>query len=378
MLNCGNLNTYRSRSIRPRRSESTLNILVIKLTSLGDVLHATGHIRTIKEIFPNCSITVLTADSSYDIFKYNKHVDRVLLFEKDRAKREWLRNPKWAVSHILSLIHEVRKVHYDLAFDLQGRFKSVIFLYTAKAKRKFVKGRWPFLHFYKKTEIHAIEEMDYVLRMAGIPVTNSEMEIFTSSKEEKVIQALLRRINPEKKRMMIVSPFTRWKTKNWGVEKFKALLDHFPIDVLVVFTGVKDTKKDIDQLMSEIRYPSVVNLAGELTLLEFAELMKYVHLVLTGDSFAMHLASAFHAPLIALFGPTDEKRIGPVGKHSTVIRSTELCQRCYRRDHCEMNCISSIEPETVLAEIRCRLGIPDKLSGEKHLPGESTKFPIRL
>ena len=69
MLNCGNLNTYRSRSIRPRRSESTLNILVIKLTSLGDVLHATGHIRTIKEIFPNCSITVLTADSSYDISK---------------------------------------------------------------------------------------------------------------------------------------------------------------------------------------------------------------------------------------------------------------------------------------------------------------------
>ena len=330
---------------------------MIKLTSLGDVLHATGHIRTIKENFPNGSITVLTADTSHDIFKYNKHVDRVLLFEKERAKREWLKNPKWTLGHILSLIREVRSVKYDLAFDLQGRFKSVIFLYTANAKRKYVKGRWPFLKFFKKPEIHAIKEMDQVLKMAGLRVRNSEMEIFTSSTEEKFIQSLLGRINPEKKRIMVVSPFTRWKTKNWGAEKFKALLDDFPIDVLVVFTGARDKKKEIDQLMSEVRYHSMVNLAGELTLLEFAELMKYVDLVLTGDSFPMHLASAFHAPLIALFGPTDEQRIGPVGKHSTVIRSAKLCLRCYRRDHCEKNCISFIEPQTVLTEIQNRMGM---------------------
>ena len=334
-----------------------MTILVIKLTSLGDVLHAAGHIRTLKESFPNAKITVLTADTSYDIFRYNKHVDRVLLFEKDRAKREWMSHPTWFLSHILSLIKEIRTVHYDLAFDLQGRFKSVIFLYAAKASQKFVKGRWPFLRFFRKPEIHAIEEMDYVLRKAGIPVTNSEMEIFTSSHEEMAIQTLLARINPTRKRMMVVSPFTRWKTKNWGVEKFKALLDDFPIDMLVIFTGARERKNDIDRLMSVIHYHSMVNLAGELTLLEFAELMKYVQLVLTGDSFAMHLASAFHTPLIALFGPTDEKRIGPVGKHSTVLRDTDRCERCYRRDHCEKNCISYIEPEKVLSEIYRRVGV---------------------
>ena len=76
--------------------------------------------------------------------------------------------------------------------------------------------------------------------------------------------------------------------------------------------------------MSQIHYPSMVNLAGELTLLEFAELMKYVQLVLTGDSFAMHLASAFHTPLIALFGPTDEvsNRSGRKTFNSSPIDST--------------------------------------------------------
>ena len=174
------------------RNEKALNILVIKLTSLGDVLHSTGHIRTIKENFPDSSITVLTADTSYDIFKFNKHVDTVLLFEKDKAKREWWRAPRWVVSHIFSVIRQVRMVSFDLAFDLQGRFKSVIFLYTAKANRKFVKGRWPFLQFFRKPEIHAIEEMDHVLRLAGLEVTNSEMEIFTSNHEEEVIQGLLK------------------------------------------------------------------------------------------------------------------------------------------------------------------------------------------
>ena len=334
-----------------------MNILVIKLTSLGDVLHSTGHIRTLKETYPNSSITVLTADTSHDIFRFNKHVEKVLLFEKDRVKRDWLTHPRWTMTHIRSLFRQVRSVRYDLAFDLQGRFKSVIFLYAAKAKRKFVKGRWPFLKFFRKPEIHAIEEMDHVLRLAGISVPNSEMEIFTSSQEERVIQDLLQRVNPDKKKIMVVSPFTRWNTKNWDLDKFKALLDDFPVDVLMVFTGVKDKKGDIDQLMSEIRYPAMVNLAGELTLLEFAELMKHVQLLLTGDSFAMHLASAFHTPLIALFGPTEEKRIGPVGKHSTVLRSSQPCQRCYRRDYCEMNCINFIEPETVLNEIRSRLAV---------------------
>ena len=336
-----------------------MNILVIKLTSLGDVLHATGHIRTLKENFPSSKITVLTADYSYDIFKHNAHIEKILLFEKDWAKREWFKSPRKVLSHIFALVRDIRNTRYDLAFDLQGRFKSVMFLYPAKANKKFVKGRWLFLRSFKKPEIHAIEEMDHVLRIAGIQVTNSDMEIFTSSKEEQAIQALLSRVNPAKKQIMVVSPFTRWKTKNWGIEKFKALLSDFPIDMLVIFTGAKDRKPEIDHLMSEIRHHSMVNLAGKLTLLEFAELMKYVHLVLTGDSFAMHLASVFHTPLVALFGPTDERRIGPVGKYSTVLRETDHCERCYRRDYCEKNCISYIEPDKVLMEIKHRIGVSE-------------------
>ena len=328
-----------------------LNIFIIKQTSLGDVLHSTGHIRTLKENFPDSQITLLTADTSFDIFKYNSHIHRILLFEKDRAKREWLRNPKWLVSHIISLIREIRKVHYDLAIDLQGRFKSVMFLYSAKAKKKIVKGRWLFLPHVKQPEIHAIEEMSQVLRKAGVCVSNSAMEVFTSRSEAENVQALIYRINPAQKRMMIISPFTRWNTKNWGVEKFRTLLESLPRDIFVILTGAADRKDDIDQLIFGTSSPDTINLAGQLSVLEFAELIKRVSLVLTGDSFPMHLASALDTPLIALFGPTDEKRIGPLSAQSMVLRGKEDCERCYRRDYCSQNCMKFISPETVLGKV---------------------------
>lgn len=337
-----------------------MNILVIKQTSLGDVLHSTGHIRTIKENIPESKITLLTACGSYDLFRYNPNVHEFVLFEKDRVKKEWMRHPFRTIRHIVSLIRHLRKTHYDLAFDLQGRGRTVIFLYAARARRKYVKGRWPFLKGYRKPAIHAIEEMDRVLRMAELQVENSEMEIYTSADERKCIDELLTRVNPHGRKILIISPFTRWVTKNWGIENFGIVTAKVAPKALVIFTGFRDKREEIDQLIEDVGDASIVNMAGQLTLLEFAELIRRADLLLTGDSFPMHIASAFHTPLVALFGPTDEGRIGPVGHYSTVLRADAVCRRCYRRDHCTRNCISHISPDTVFAEMQRWLGATDE------------------
>ncbi|RMH31842.1 MAG: glycosyltransferase family 9 protein [Nitrospirae bacterium] len=335
-----------------------MNILVIKLTSLGDVLHATGHIRTIKENYPHSHLTLLTAEASSEIYAYNPHVDRLLVFQQQRVKREWLRQPRWVAAHLLALMQEVRRTPFDLAFDLQGRFKSVMFLYAANAKRKFVKGRWWGLQRFRQPELHAITEMDRVLELAGLRVVDTRMEIVTSPVEQKTINTLVEQINPERKPMILVSPYTRWKTKNWAMEKFRRLFDDFPLDAVILFTGTQERREEIDHVVAAIRYPGVINLAGSLSLLEFAELMKRVDLVVTGDSFAMHLAGAVQVPVIALFGPTDETRIGPVGDRAVVMRAETDCRRCYEREYCRQNCIDAIEPEVVLAAIRQQLSMP--------------------
>jgi len=327
-----------------------LNILVIKQTSLGDVLHSTGHIRAIKQRFPESQLTLLTATTSYEIIRHNPYIDHVILFDRYAIKRQWWKQPLWALRHIASVLKSVRKQRFDIAIDLQGRLKSMLFLYTARAKRKFAKGRWLLVDHFSKREIHAIEEMNGVLQLAGVDAGDTSMEIHISEVERLKIEKILTEINPENRRIVVVSPFTRWDTKNWGIDHFVELCNRIPDEVMIAFTGSAERRAQIDWLIQDLGDRRAVNLAGRVTLLEFAELIRRSSLVITGDSFPMHLASALRRPLIALFGPTDEKRVGPVTPDAIVLRADHGCRRCYRRHRCSRNCIRDIAPATVLRE----------------------------
>jgi ADP-heptose:LPS heptosyltransferase len=85
---------------------------------------------------------------------------------------------------------------------------------------------------------------------------------------------------------------------------------------------------------------SIVNLAGQFSLAELGELMSQAELVISGDSFPMHLATAVGVPLLTLFGPTDELKTGPRSANSLVLRPAE-CQRCDKRD-CARACLGQI------------------------------------
>ncbi len=323
-----------------------MRILVIKQTSLGDVLHSTGHIRTIRENFPDSHVTLLTASTSYDIYRHNPHIDDVILFERYRVKTDWYKNPFWAMRHIADVMRKVRLHDYDLAIDLQGRLKSVIFLYAAQAQKKIVKGNWLWLDGYRKRDQHAIQEMDDVLKKAGLDVKDTHMELHTSLAEQRAVQTLLEEIKPENKDIIVLSPFTRWQSKNWPPNYFAQLAQRLSEKLQVVFTG-SDADAPLIQSMLEKNSTSGVNVAGRLNLLEFAELVRRSSVVVTGDSFPMHVAGAVGTPVIALFGPTDETRVGPVGDNAIVIRDDD-CERCYRRVDCSKHCMQRISPQRVM------------------------------
>ena len=139
-----------------------MNILVIKTTSLGDVLHSTPHLRAIREQYPAAHITLLTATASAGIYRHNPVVDRMVLFDHARFKQLGLRSPVAALRLIRDTMAKVNDRDYALAFDLQGLLRTVIFLYGARAGRKFVKGRWPGLGGFRDKQLHAIDEMTQV------------------------------------------------------------------------------------------------------------------------------------------------------------------------------------------------------------------------
>jgi ADP-heptose:LPS heptosyltransferase len=94
-----------------------------------------------------------------------------------------------------------------------------------------------------------------------------------------------------------------------------------------------------------------------LSLLQLAELMGRAAVVICGDSFPMHVAVACSVPVVALFAPTDERRVGPLSPESIVVRPEQGCDRCYRRRHCSNQCMARIDVSKVAAVVKQILGV---------------------
>lgn len=335
-----------------------MKILIIKETSLGDVLHSTIAIEIIKKNYPEAEITFLVDKSAYDIVKHNPNINDFIVFDFELMRTKW----KSDISSVLKLIKnttkKVRKNKYDMAFDLQGLLRSVYFLYRARADKKFVKGRWICLKHFRSKKMHAIEEIKNVLRLSGMGISNTKPYIYTTDKDKTKIYELLKRINPQAKKILLISPFTGWISKNWGINNYKRLTHKISNDILVLFTGVAEVRDKINNIIAYLKNDNAYNLAGELNLLEFVELIKNVDLVLTSDGFPMHTAGAFNIPVISLFGPSDENRVGPISDVSVVLRAEDSsCSKCYKRN-CRNNlCMKLITPETVYEKIRLFLNL---------------------
>jgi ADP-heptose:LPS heptosyltransferase len=244
-------------------------------------------------------------------------------------------------------LRQVRARPYDIAIDLQGRWKSVLFLYAAKARRRYVKGRWPLLPGFRDRQLHALVEMDKLLEYAGIAAGDTHMEVFPCAEDHTDVESMLRGHGWPGGEYLVISPFTRWPSKNWGSGRYGELLELLPDEMPVVISGAAADRREAEQLVNRVSTRRVINLCGELELGQFAALVGDASAMVSGDSFAMHLAVACGTPVVALFGPTAESRVGPRSERCVLLRAGNGCDVCYRRE-CPRRCIDGIEARDVL------------------------------
>lgn len=314
------------------------------------MLHATPHLRAIKQHYPDAQLTVLTANTSAEIYANNPHIDRLVLFDYPAFKKTIKSSPREAIKTFRSPIEKLNIREYDLAFDLQGLLRSVVFLYAVRAKQKFVKGRWIGLGGFRNKNLHAIDEMSRVLAEAGIAVESRQMEFHAGQEAKNSLAQKLESLAlvDQGKPYVVISPFTRWESKNWPLDRFMETADQLSKKMPVFLTGAPTDRQKIQKALHEksIDSTSIVNLAGKLNLSELAVLMKNAKLVISGDSFPMHLATAMQTPLIALFGPTDEYKTGPLTQNAVVLRP-DNCSKC-DKPNCEQLCLNKISVNRVV------------------------------
>ncbi|MFH1612273.1 MAG: lipopolysaccharide heptosyltransferase II [bacterium] len=336
--------------------DDSKKILIIKLSSIGDVVMITSCIRELKKHYPNAEIDMIVEEESYPIVKNNPNLSNIFVFRRTKLFRS-LFCIKKDLKEIFSLIKNLRKCTYDISFDFQGLLRSVIFLYLVPSKYKIGKNRWLFLSknilSSSLSSINAIEGYLDLLRSIGLNPKDKKTEIFLSLEDEKFASDFLTKHKILKDDLLIIFNLgTRWQTKTWALENFielsKMLINVF--DAKIILTGSKSEQKLSETLKKQVN-KNIYIATGDTTLLQLAGLIKKTKIFITGDTGPMHIAAAMGTKIIALFGPTDPQRTGPYGEQHFVIKKNLQCSPCFKKKCNLLTCMKTITPKEVFKEV---------------------------
>lgn len=336
-----------------------MNILIVKLSAIGDVIHTLPSLTELRRLYPKAHITWVVEEAAADLVKNHPLLDAVLI----SRRKSWMKDfqngkVKQPLKEISSFIKTLRQRHYDLVIDFHGLFKSAIIVFLSGGKRKLGYDSWQELSgFFLNEKIsedmnkHAVDRYLDFPRYLGAKTEKAKFVLPFDKEAEEKAQILLRNINLEDKKFIAFSPVAFWETKLWSNEKFARLADliNNEMQVKVVFTG---SEKAAIEKITSLMTTEGINLGGATKLLELAYIYKKARLVITTDSGPMHLASAIGTPVIALFGPTDPARTGPYGSFHTIIRAEIPCSPCLLKKCTTKKCMEDISSEQVFAAVK--------------------------
>jgi heptosyltransferase-1 len=339
-----------------------MNILIVKLSAIGDVIHTLPSLAALRRCYPQAHISWVVEESASDLLADHPMLDRVLV----SRRKSWVRNLREgrdraaALHEIGGFLRTLRDRPYDLVIDFHGLFKSAVLVFLSRGKRRLgydslQEGSGLVLSEKIPEDMgkHAVDRYLDFPRHLGCDTSRPEFPIALQAAHFKRIEALLagKKIDTGAG-FVAVSPVAYWETKLWDEVKFAAICDRIvrEIGLPVVFTG-ESPEGPISRIRSLMEAPSA-SAAGETSLRELAALYKKAAVLLTTDSGPMHLAAAVGTPVVALFGPTSPGRTGPYGEGHVVIRKDMDCSPCFRKSCETMECMKTISVEEVFQAVR--------------------------
>jgi len=339
-----------------------VNILIVKLSAIGDVIHTLPALNAIRSHYPNAHITWLVEEAAASLVEGHEALDRVLVSKRKRWMKGLRRSSFFStLSEIYRFIKALRDIDYDMILDFQALLKSGVLIALARGQRKigFGKGLEHMEHSYiflneripaVDMEIHALSRGMMLIDALGIPSNTVEYKLPVSNHDHEKVDDLMKTYGIlGTKPIVAINPVAKWETKLWANKKFSQLADILidRYDAKIVFTGSPDDGPTIQDIMTTMK-GSAVNLAGHTTLKMLAALYQKVAFVISTDTGPMHMAAAVGTPVVALFGPTAPWRTGPYGSDHQVIQAGLECRPCFKRKCETKECMKLISVEQVL------------------------------
>lgn len=334
-------------SIRNAFKPEIINkIAVLKINSIRDVVFTKNAVKALKKAYPNATITYFAGEENFNMASELDGVSNtVRLFNNDLGKS-------------IKIVKNAG--HYDLWIDfgVWSRFEAIM-TQSAKASYKIgFKTEGEHRHFaYDKVveysfDSHYTKNLNFLLSSIGVRTDDIKEE-----PQERL--DILRQVVID-----IFADNADQNNRKWSHNNWKTIVDYInkqgyrviliggkkDIEESETFNELAGSKADIDFLV------------GRLDFAETVKLYKQSALMIAGDTASLHIAAYYNMPVIALYGPTEKSKYGPIGNNVYVVSSTGCsgCQALYGDEKCSMevpDCMESISPNTVIDCINTVLGV---------------------
>jgi len=310
--------------------ETLKNILIIKPSSLGDIVLALPALAALRKSFPDAEISWLVRPEFAPLLENHPHLTRTIPFDRKFLGKAWF-NPL-ALGALLSLIRQLRRSKFDAIFDFQGLFRTGSLAWLSGCKKRFgmANAREFGRIFYtqKVTQdqdcIHLVDYYLKIVKTAGAYNADVQFVFPQDVTAAESIRKLLAKHRIERGNYAVLVPGSAHRDKCWPVERFAALADkissQFNLSVVAVGTS---SEADLVDRLKNLANVFVANLAGQTSLKELVALLKAAKLVVGNDTGPGHIAAALGVPLVMIFGHVNPARLAP-----------------YRRS----DCVAAIEP----------------------------------
>ena len=335
--------------------EDYRHILLIKPSSLGDIVHAMPTCAAIRRAYPKARLTWLV-----------KHQWAGLVERIDGVDRVW--PVKSTLKGWLSQVSLLRAEHFDLVVDLQGLFRSAAIgsLSGSPLLVGFANGREGSPWFYSKrvpvpqSEMHAVDRYLLVAKAVGAVETGApEFRFRIPQTDHEEVDRLLSQsgITPGMS-WVAMNVSARWPTKRWPAASFAETADRLRQEGCgaVVMIGGPDERAEVAAVSGMMKTPPI-DLAGATAVGLLPALLSRASMLITNDSGPMHVAAAVGIPVVALFGPTSAARTGPYGAGHDVLTAKIPCSPCFSRtchNALPLECLQTVSPELVLQAVRAQ------------------------
>lgn len=333
------------------------NFLIVRLSSLGDIIHTLPAYSLLRESLPEAEIYWATQGKSKEILDLVPGLKKIIDIN----------------SNLIARTFAIRQKRIDVALDFQGLIKSAFLTFLSGAKRRLGFNRQnlkePMAHIFYTETMSTLKEFDHhviyknlkLLELLGLTIDwNPEalkFPLFIPEEIKNRVKTKLEEIGLTlNKPLVIFNVGASWPSKRLPVPLWietinlakKELNDHFHFALLW-------GNQEEFILAKNIQQPLDIYLLPFFNIKETIALISSTALLVSGDTFALQVASALKIPIVGLFGPTSPIRNGPFRPQDAYIYSSVSCSPCYQRRCARPRCWEDLSPSTIVSAIINRI-----------------------